>query len=505
MTSYDRFKKLHIDFSLLGLEQRKGDGRYFCTPKGAKIIGNEGVDGIHYCFVKGFDETVFAVDPSSSVGNCVHPLAHSFNDFLRLITACGGTAAVEQAWMWSKSEFDAFIKENPPLPEQQAVFDVLREELSIAPMEDPYDYIHDLQAGFDYSQIPYTKEYSKLLTEVSVPERPKEWQVFFGQPFCSGADRTKPAKGIPAGKNFVWCGRVWHIPTVYVCSKGFVIDLCAEVEPQAITAFENKWEQKEGCLTEEEESQRGAEDPMAVNCEARLNVNGKSLYCQSANYAYWIPEACRSESNVYQDRESGFIIGHYALDPQKGWIFMRCSFAMRNTAKHELKALSLSLREQPVTVYGARFTVSGKGDAVSFTNPVSGEAHTLRVVEYKEQEITMLRRKSEEAYPTHYIEMSYVIEPELPSDMFTVQDCNGGDRVISSDGRTDFVGTMSAVIGGADGPTVFTVSGKSGSGCPTVCSSLYRTAQKQIKWRMVFYKKAADDIEVELPLHRADT
>ena len=27
---------------------------YFCTPKGAKIIGRTGSDGVHYCFVRGF-------------------------------------------------------------------------------------------------------------------------------------------------------------------------------------------------------------------------------------------------------------------------------------------------------------------------------------------------------------------------------------------------------------------------------------------------------------------
>ncbi len=46
MTIYNKFKKLDIDFSQLGLGQ--GDNSpYFCTPKGAKIIGWAGIDGIH--------------------------------------------------------------------------------------------------------------------------------------------------------------------------------------------------------------------------------------------------------------------------------------------------------------------------------------------------------------------------------------------------------------------------------------------------------------------------
>ena len=71
MTLYEKFKNLHIDFSSLGLERGDSRSDYFCTPKGAKVIGWEGVDGIHYCFVKGFGEVVFAVNPSNLPGNYV--------------------------------------------------------------------------------------------------------------------------------------------------------------------------------------------------------------------------------------------------------------------------------------------------------------------------------------------------------------------------------------------------------------------------------------------------
>lgn len=43
MTMYEKFKKLDIDFSQLGLEQGDTHGDYFCTPKGAEVIG--GADG----------------------------------------------------------------------------------------------------------------------------------------------------------------------------------------------------------------------------------------------------------------------------------------------------------------------------------------------------------------------------------------------------------------------------------------------------------------------------
>lgn len=54
MTLYEKYKKLDIDFSQLSLEPGDTSGGYFCTPKGAEVIGWAGVDGIHCCFVKGF-------------------------------------------------------------------------------------------------------------------------------------------------------------------------------------------------------------------------------------------------------------------------------------------------------------------------------------------------------------------------------------------------------------------------------------------------------------------
>ena len=57
-------------------------------------------------------------------------MAGSFEDFLRLILACG----------------------SPNPPEQ------LAETFSLAPMEDPYSYGKALQLSFNYAQIPCSDE-----------------------------------------------------------------------------------------------------------------------------------------------------------------------------------------------------------------------------------------------------------------------------------------------------------------------------------------------------------
>lgn len=62
-TSYSQFLKKHIDLTSVGMEKSTDPVTYFCTPKGASIIGCAGVDGIHYCFIRGFGEMVLRSAP----------------------------------------------------------------------------------------------------------------------------------------------------------------------------------------------------------------------------------------------------------------------------------------------------------------------------------------------------------------------------------------------------------------------------------------------------------
>lgn len=125
--TFEKFLCSDIDLSSIGIERREDNASYFCTPKGASIFGWAGVDGIHYCFVRGFGGVVFAVSPMNSAPDFVHPLARDFADFLRLILACGDAAALEQAWMWDEAQFAAFLQENPPTREQKAVLEEIAE------------------------------------------------------------------------------------------------------------------------------------------------------------------------------------------------------------------------------------------------------------------------------------------------------------------------------------------------------------------------------------------
>lgn len=160
MTDFQKYEKLDMDGAWIGLEKGDARGGYFCTPKGARVIGWEG--GIHYCFIRGYGETVFAVNPESCVEENVYPLAANFRDFLRLLLACGTAAAIEQIVWWTEPQFAGFLAEDRVPPERTAVLERIRQAFRLEPMEHPFRYVKDLQAGFDRSGLRYTDEYYEV-------------------------------------------------------------------------------------------------------------------------------------------------------------------------------------------------------------------------------------------------------------------------------------------------------------------------------------------------------
>ena len=162
MTTYQKFRKLKIDFAAIEFEQASNEDKYFCTPIGAHLIGRAGVDGIHYCTVRGQGEMVFAVNPSNEVGKNVFPIANTFDELLSLLLACGSMAAIEQAHMWDEEQFEEFVVKNQPTPSQLAVFDVLREKLGIAPMEEPFHYLFELQERYNYGLLHYPRSITTI-------------------------------------------------------------------------------------------------------------------------------------------------------------------------------------------------------------------------------------------------------------------------------------------------------------------------------------------------------
>ena len=162
---YEKYKNLKIDGSWIGLEAG-AQTPYFCTPIGAEIIGWD--NGIHYCFIKGFGDIVFCVNPETCCDYNVYPIARNFCDFLGLILATGNTNILQQIIWWDKKRFEDFV--NSPeeqewrvRPEVEGALSTIRKGTGIAPIDTPFEYIKDLQSNFPYEQIPFTNEYYDTL------------------------------------------------------------------------------------------------------------------------------------------------------------------------------------------------------------------------------------------------------------------------------------------------------------------------------------------------------
>lgn len=504
---FQKFLDLNIDPAPIGFERREDNTPYFCTPKGASVFGWAGVDGIHFCFIRGFGEMVFAVSPMNTAPNYVHPLARSFTDFLRLLLVCGDTAALEQAWMWDEAEFLSFLRENLIDREQKRLLSLIAEYLHLTPMEHPWAYIRELQDSFDYSKIKYTEDFYDLDMAPHAEPAVSDWKVYFNGNFWGHRGKDRAGTEVPLETAFTWAGHSWILPAVYACGRGLVADLCMRVEPEDICAFIEKWiTDPANCahdsFTREQQMQMEAENPFNLPFTPRLEVNGKILQASHGCSVSFSP--CVSESFPCEP-EAKWVVAHYGLDNSFGWVIYRYAFPWKTRRRPELHTLSLSLKEQPRSMVGPHFQAHRAGDSVVFTHPISKTAYTLTVREWEQQTIPPKAFRSDEwIFPMHMVVMRYTLSPESDGEI-TVCDCAESDMPIPTAQET---GTRSdeaagsaviGIIGGADGPTVLQIGPVQQDTLHTACSSLhFELIEGDIEWRITFHVRQFDELSIKL-------
>ena len=160
-----KYNRLEIHGEYIGLERRNEAGDYFCTPVDAKIFAWD--NGIHYCFIDGFGEMVFCVNPETCCDHYVYPLAKNFRDFLRLVLATKNANVMQQIILWDKQGYLDFInsKENVEYdnsPKIVTVLNTIRRELGLSAMKDPFEYIKDIQKDFPYERIEFSDEFYEV-------------------------------------------------------------------------------------------------------------------------------------------------------------------------------------------------------------------------------------------------------------------------------------------------------------------------------------------------------
>ena len=499
------FKKTKIDLSLLGFDMNGDFELYYCTPKKAQIIASSGVDGIHFCTILQFGEIIFAVSPMN-FGDCVHPIARSFEDLLRLLLHCGDIAALEQCYAWDEEQYKAFLIDNPITEKQQAILDEIKNKCGLEPIADSFSYVKELQAEFDLSQIPYTEDYYDPEMNAAAPEMPTEWAVYFEHGFWNRNAKGKPGEEIAINKTFSWGDEIWHIPAVYTCSKGLVVDFCIEIQPEKEKAFIDKWYpiiENDANIINELREQIEQENPMDVAFRPHLYVNGKEIVATHGTSISWIPENCLPDGTI-REIESKEVIKHYGLDESQGWVFHRWSCPWATKRKPEIKTISLKLERELVTIQGIHFKNPSVGDVISFVHPIHGTEHKLTVLAYEKQEFPRQGFQHEEyEFPTLHTAMTYTLEPELPGRNFQVRDCLQNEQPKRKprnqfEPEANYDACAIAIIGGADGPTAVFVSAGHNLEQHCALSALRFEYADDIEWKIVFREKLMEDIETEL-------
>ncbi len=499
------FKKTKIDLSLLGFDMNGDFELYYCTPKKAKILAASGVDGIHYCTIPQFGEIIFAVSPMN-FGDCVHPIARCFEDLLRLLLHCGDIAALEQCYAWDEEQYKAFLIDYPATEKQRAVLDEIKIKCGLEPISDSFAYVKELQTEFDLSQIPYTEDYYDPEMNVAAPEVPTEWAIYFEHGFGNKNAKGKPGEEIVLNKTFSWGDEIWHIPAVYSCSKGLVVDFCIEIQPEKEKAYLDKWYPvftKDENISNELQEQIEQENPIDINFRTHLQVNGKPVIAKHGNAIQWIPESCLPDG-VRSEREAKEVIRHYGLDETKVWSFQRWSFPWTSKRKPEIKTISIKLERDPVAIQGIHFKNPSVGDVISFVHPIQNTEHKLTVLAYEKQEFPRQGFQHEEyEFPTLHTAMTYTLEPELSGRNFQVRDCLQNEQPKRKprnqfEPQASYDACAIAIIGGADGPTSFFVSAGQNLEQHCASSALRFEYADDIEWKIVFREKLMEDIEIEL-------
>lgn len=107
MTTYQKFKKLNIGTLLLVWSRAIPMLPTTALPEMPRSSAGPVWMASTYCTIPEFGEMIFAVSPMN-FGDCVHPIAHSFEDLLRLLLSCGSMDARSSATLGMRSSLRHF-------------------------------------------------------------------------------------------------------------------------------------------------------------------------------------------------------------------------------------------------------------------------------------------------------------------------------------------------------------------------------------------------------------
>lgn len=323
-----------------------------------------------------------------------------------------------------------------------------------------------------------------------------EWKVFFEGGFWNHTDRDHAGKELRIDKKFEWAGHEWRIPSVYVCGRGLVIDLCMRADKEALRAFMDKWKLPgkpgmERGLSKKERMELEQDNPLTADFQPHIFCNEKELRLFRSCGVSWQPYL----EEIQDMEEAKSAMGHYGLPDDCGWTVTRAFFQWNTKRRSEIRKLSLAMEQLPASAPGDSFTVNGAGDCVGIADPASRRACTLTVREYEHEilEEEYVERDGWE-YPRHFDVMGYTLEPETAN--ITLQDCSDPDpaRKKTAEKEDPFEPVCSCSCFIFPGRRNCEEEGKNGGvRRKYVCSSVHFEPAEQVEWLPVFGIKQFED------------
>lgn len=344
-------------------------------------------------------------------------------------------------------------------------------------------------------------------------EKRNRMNVYFDENFW-GCERERtdqtPGKKIPVEKEFVWDGRTWRIPAVYVCEEGLVVDFCIRIPAEEIEAFWKKWRPRIGKLSDEEQLCAEQENPLSLDVRTEVWIDGDRAEGWSGCGTSFIPPYLKDESEAHS---ASFIeeqmMEAYECDCRDGWKFERLSVSWPEGVQVPVHSLVFQLKKNPVSYPGPRFRTEPEEEKkqVKFIHPATGTEHILTVQSLEQivlpeqdfSEIKSMRMRVRKT-PTHLLTMFYTVEPGLPLYELQIFDCAESDPPVLEK-ETGAAGV--SVIGGADGPTAIFFAGKTATGhkgWSSASSSLHYKPVSAVEWRMEFRVESSEKTEVKITL-----
>lgn len=326
--------------------------------------------------------------------------------------------------------------------------------------------------------------------------------VYYGTNFWGSGKPGTEMEEIRVNKDFTWDDISGFIPSAYVCSEGIAIDFCLRVPNEPVRRFWDKWHQKLGQEMDEDEREKLLqENPLDLDFNVQICVNDWKLENDFGCGACYTKEY---GNNMEGSLEEQLFLA-YGCDESASWVFKRhmCRWD-RQPKKINTIAVDFLAPDKPLACDDIELGLEDANKELILTSPVNGGQYTLHVDKVEQQELPedMLAlhqsRHPKLQYPSHYLTVSYHIEPELPENAFLLQSAGKGDQ---PRGQSAQAASGISVIGGADGPTSIFIAGKRDrkQGRIAITALHFEPIEREL-WQPVFMIKEREDMRLVLSL-----